>query len=69
MLSRPYLNASVVLQDSSFKHENYIKKYRIDANFKDIYESLTHDAHVEEVNYHIHDMFLYHIGKLCIPQT
>ena len=23
---------------------------------------------MEEVNYHIHDMLLYHLGKLCIPQ-
>ena len=23
---------------------------------------------VEELNYHVHDNMLYHMGKLCIPQ-
>ena len=69
MLSRPYLNASVTLQDSSLKHESYIEQYCTDADFKDIYESLTHGSQVEEINYHVHDKLLYHLGKLCIPQT
>ena len=24
---------------------------------------------MEEVNFHVHDRLLYHLGKLCIPQT
>ena len=24
---------------------------------------------MEEVNYHVHDRLLYHLGKLCIPQA
>lgn len=68
MLSRPSLNASVVLQNSSLKLEIYVEKYSTDVDFKDIYESLTHGTQVEEVNFHIHDRLLYHLGKLCIPQ-
>ena len=63
------LNASVVLQNGSLKHESYIEQYSTDVDFKDIYESLTHGTQVEEVNYHIHDRLLYHLGKLCIPKT
>ena len=51
------------------KHESYVEQYSTNDDFKDIYESLTHDTQTEEVNYHIHDRFLYHLGKLCIPQT
>lgn len=35
--------------------------------FMDVYDSLTHGAQVEELNYHVHDMLLYHLGKICIP--
>lgn len=62
------MNASVILQNSSLAHESYIKQYPEDIDFKDVYESLTHGAHVEEVNYHVHDRLLYHLGNLCIPQ-
>ena len=69
MLSRPSLNASIVLQNSSLKLEIYLEKYSTYFDFKDIYESLTHGTQVEEVNFHVHNMLLYHLGKLCIPQT
>ena len=69
MLSRPSLNASVVLQNSSLKHECYVEQYSTDDDFEDIYESLTHDIQIEEINYHIYDRFLYHLGKLCVPKT
>ena len=68
MLSRSSLNSLVVLQNNSLKHESYIEQYSTYVDFKYIYESLTHCAQVEEVNYHIHDMLLYHLGKFCIPQ-
>ncbi len=69
MLSRHSLNALVILQNSSLAYESYIEKYAKDNDFKDVYESLTHGAQVEEVNYHVHDRILYHLGKLCIPQV
>jgi len=68
MLSRPSLNSSIILQNSSLAHESYIEQYAKDIDFKYVYESLTHGAQVEGVNYHVHDRLLYHIGKLCIPQ-
>jgi hypothetical protein len=67
MLSRPSVNASIVLQHSSLAHESYIEQYAKDAYFKDVYETLTHGTTVEELDYHVHDKLLYHLGKLCIP--
>jgi len=55
MLSRPSLNASVVLQNSSLKHESYLEQYSTGVDFKDIYESLTHGTQVEEINFHVHE--------------
>ena len=66
MMSRFSLNILVILQNSSLAHESYIEQYVANTDFKDVYESLTHGAHVEEVNYHVHDRLLYHLGKLCI---
>jgi len=37
MLSIPSLNALVVLQNSSLKHESYIEQYSIEVDFKEIY--------------------------------
>ena len=55
MLSRPYLNASIVLQHSSLAHESYIEQYARDKDFKDAYETLIHGTKVEELDYHVHD--------------
>lgn len=67
MLSRPSLNASIILQNSSLAHESYIEQYARDSDFMDVYDSLTNGAQVEELDYHVHDRLLYHLGKLCIP--
>lgn len=29
----------------------------------------THIWEIEELDYHVHDKLLYHLGKLCIPQS
>ena len=34
----------------------------------DAYETLTHGTQVEELDYHVHNKLLYHLGKLCIPK-
>jgi len=36
MLSRPSLNASIILQNSSLAHESYIEQYAEDIDFKDV---------------------------------
>ena len=28
-----------------------------------------HGTQTKELNYHVHDKLLYHIGKFCIPQS
>ena len=40
MLSRPYVNASIVLHHSSLAYERYIEHYARDEYFKDVYETL-----------------------------
>lgn len=39
-----------------------------DDYFKDVYESLTHGNQNEELDYHMHNNLLYHLGKLCVPK-
>jgi hypothetical protein len=68
MLSRPIISASVILKHSPIMHESYVEQYDLDIDFKEVYETLCHSNHVEELDYHVHDNLLYHLGKLCIPQ-
>jgi hypothetical protein len=49
-------------------HGSYVEKYSLDVYFKEVYVNLCHSNHVEELDYHVHDKILYHLGKLCIPQ-
>jgi hypothetical protein len=67
MLSRPIVSASVILKQSPIMHESYVEQYALDADFKEVYETLCHSNHVEELDYHLHNNLLYHLGKLCIP--
>ena len=69
MLSRPIINASTILKHNSVIHESYIEQYAQDIDFKDVYATLNHGKKVEELDYYIKDKLLYHLGKLCIPQT
>jgi hypothetical protein len=68
MLSRPIISASVILKHSPIMHESYVEQYALDTDFNEVYETLCHSNHVEELDYHVHDNILYHLGKLCIPQ-
>ena len=49
-------------------HESYIEQYAQD-DFKDVYAALSNGKKVEELDYYIKDRLLYHLGKVCIPQT
>lgn len=44
MLSRPYLNPSIILPQSSLSHESYVEQYATNAYFKDVYDALTHGS-------------------------
>ena len=68
MLSSPIISASTLLKNYSIVHESYIEYYASDADFKDVYASLSEGNQVEENDYHMHNNFLCHLGKLCIPQ-
>ena len=67
MLSRPIFSAATLLKHNSVLHESYIEKYALDNDFQDVYASLSQGNQVEELDYHLHDNLLYHLGKLCIP--
>jgi hypothetical protein len=68
MLSRPIVSASVIIKQSPIMHESYVEQYALDADFKEVYETLCHSNHVEELDYHLHNNLLYHVVKFCIPQ-
>jgi hypothetical protein len=68
MLSRPIVSASDILKHNSTMHESYVEQYALDVDFKNVYATLCHSNQVEELDYHVHDKLLYHLGKLCIPQ-
>jgi hypothetical protein len=68
MLSRPIVNASTILKHDSLAHESFVEQYARDNDFKDVYEALTHGNLHEELDYHVHDNLLYHLGNLCIPR-
>ena len=68
MLSRPIVNSTIILKHNSIMHESYIEQYVNDIDFQDVYENLSKGNQSEELDYHVHNNFLYHLGKLCIPQ-
>ena len=68
MLYGPPISASIVTQQIPFVHSSYVEQYAKDEYFKEVYESLRHVYHIEELNCHIHDKLLYHLGKICILQ-
>ena len=68
MLSRPIISATTLLKNNYVLHESYIEQYNaLDNDFQDVYASLSQGNQVEELDYHLHDNLLYHLGKLCIP--
>ena len=48
---------------------SYVEQYTKDEYFKEVYELLMKSSQNEELDYHIHDKLLYHLGKICIPQS
>jgi hypothetical protein len=67
MLSRPPSDASIILKNVCLSHDSYVEQYVVDEDFKEVFEKLTHGAHVE--NYFMQGKLLYHLGKLCIPTS
>ena len=68
MLSSPIVSASIILKHNSIMHESYVEHHVLDTDFKDVYATLCQTNQVGELDYHVHDKILYHLGKLCIPQ-
>ena len=68
MISRPNISVATLLKHNFVLHEIYIEKYALDNEFQDVYASLSQGNQVEELDYHLHDNLLYHLGKLFLPQ-
>jgi hypothetical protein len=68
MLSRPIVSALVICKNNSTMHESYVEQYALDADFKEVYANMSHSNQVEELDYHVHDKILYHLGNICIPR-
>ena len=68
MISSSIISATTLLKHSYVLHEIYIEQYASDNDFQDVYASLSQGNQVEELDYHLHDNLLYHLGKLCIPK-
>jgi hypothetical protein len=67
MISIPPIVASIILKNTSLSHDRYVEQYAINEDFKEVYEKLTLDAHVE--NYCLQGKLIYHLGNLCIPTS
>ena len=68
MLSRPIVSVATSLKHNFVLHEIYIEQYALDNDFQDVYASLSQGNQVEELDYHLHDNLLYHLGNCCIPR-
>lgn len=68
IISRRILNSFVILKHNSVLHESYIEQYANDSNFQEVYAILSQGNQIEELDYHVHNSLLYHLGNLCIPQ-
>jgi hypothetical protein len=64
MISRPIVSDSIILKQSPIMHESYVEQYALDTDFKEVYETLCHSNHVEELDYHVHNNLLYHLGQV-----
>ena len=53
MFPRPIINASTILKHNSIMHEIYIEQYAQDIDFKDVYEALSNEKKVEELDYYV----------------
>ena len=67
MLSRPIFIVATLLKNNYVLHEIYIEQYASNNDFQDVYASLSQGNQVGELDYHLHDNLLYHLGKLCSP--
>jgi hypothetical protein len=68
MLSIPIVNASTILRHNCLAHESFVEQYARDDDFKDVYKALNHGNQHEELDYHVHDNLLYHLGKKLYTQ-
>ncbi len=67
ILSRLIINVAILIKNNFVLPEIYVEKYAQDAEFQEVYLKFSQGHQVEELDYHVHDNLLYHLGKLCVP--
>ena len=67
MISRSTINVAILLKNHYGLPKSYVEQYACDAEFQEVYSNLSQGHQVEELDYHVHDNLLYHLGKLCVP--
>ena len=67
MLSRPTINVAILLKNHYVMPKSYVEQYAQDADFQEVYLNLSQGHQVEELDYHVHDNLLYHLGKNFVP--
>lgn len=68
MISRLIVNVAILLKSHFVFPKSYVEQYTHDADFHEVYSNLSQGHKVEELDCHVHDNLLYHLGKLCVPQ-
>jgi hypothetical protein len=64
MLTRYIVISSVIFKHTPIMHERYVEQYALDADYKDVYETLCCTDQFEELDSYVHGKLLYP-GKLC----
>lgn len=67
MFSIPAVNVTILLKSNYVLPKSYVEQYAQDVNFQEVYLNFSQGHQVEDLEYHVHDNFLYHLGKLCVP--
>lgn len=53
----------IILQNISLMQEGFKEQYVVDHNFQDIYHRLSHGNINGNIDFHVHDGLLFHLGK------
>lgn len=67
MLSRPMVNALLVMKSTSLSHDSYVDQYGKDYDLKEVYDALTKGIR-NGVEYNLCNNILCNLSKICIPK-
>jgi hypothetical protein len=64
MLTRPIASALVIFKNNPIMHNIYLEQYALDADWKNVYATLSRTNQVEELDFYVHGK-LWYLGKIC----